>query len=87
MRISGTSSGRPEDGSHSYFEVRYCASDCSAPMPMPATTASTMPSNRARIAAASAGTMKSVYATGASGTIGAIRMPDSPAAAELSIQL
>ena len=38
-------------------------------------------------AAASAGTMNSVYDTGTSGTIGAMRMPESPATTQESAQL
>ena len=56
-------------------------------MASPATTATPSSWKRPRIAAASAGTMNSVYATGISGTIGAIRMPATAATAELIIQL
>ncbi len=87
MSTSGTSSGRPDEGSAVYFDSRNVMTDCTAPMKMPASTAMIMLSNPATTAAARAGTMKRVYATGTSGTMGAMRMPASPATAELSIQL
>src|SRR5712692_6468679 len=56
------------------------------PIKRPATTAGTRYWNRPRMAAASAGTMNSVYEIGTSGAIGAMRMPDRPATMALIIQ-
>lgn len=57
------------------------------PIARPAETAGPMALKLPTSAAASAGTMNRVYETGMSGTIGAIRMPDSPAIIVDSAQL
>ena len=82
----GTSSASPDDGSHECCVFRYVASDCSIPIASPAPTATPRLLNPATIAAASAGTMKSVYEYGTSGVMGAIKMPAMPAMTALITQ-
>ena len=58
--MSGTSSAAPVCGIHDTSPTSESASDCSMPMPMPATTIGTMFWNRPTTAAARAGTTNRV---------------------------
>ena len=79
ITMKGTASDSPDWGSHVQTVISLLISDWKHPISRPASAVIQNDSNRPTRAAASAGTMNSVYEVGSRLATGAIRIPAAPA--------